>query len=199
MSRGGRRNRGSSLSRPAVGRGCQYRPEPETATLVGDRSTTNLPESLNPTSATLPDHVIADMVTADPFNADTVVSAEPHGSEPLGADALMTVDGLSPATLDRVADIVDRARERNLDRAEELAGWVMAAEQGELTTDGRMVAAEVAHQLAGSAGTFGYQDATEKAREVEAIFTDGETAQWQRASDCIQAVIGELHEAPTQD
>jgi HPt (histidine-containing phosphotransfer) domain-containing protein len=138
------------------------------------------------------------MVSAEPVNTNAVLSAEPNGPETASPDAFASSEGLSPDTLDRVAGIADRARERNLDRAEELAGWVIAAEQGELTIDGRMVAAEVAHQLAGSAGTFGYQDATERAREVEAIFNHGQNAQsWQRASDCIQAVIGELNQPPS--
>lgn len=100
-------------------------------------------------------------------------------------------------TVNRVADIVDRARERNLDRAEELAGWVSAAEHGELTTDGRVVAAEVAHQLAGSAGTFGYQVATERAREIEGIFTDEPNPDcWDRAADCVQDLVRRLNAPP---
>ena len=160
-----------------------------------------------------PTPLTADMVSAEPVNTDAVLSAEPNGTGTAIPGALTpdlltsgvgpvtpAAEGLSPDTLDRVAGIADRARERNLDRAEELAGWVTAAEQGELTTDGRMVAAEVAHQLAGSAGTFGYQSATERAREVEAIFNHGRSAQsWERASDCIQAVIGELNQPRTAD
>lgn len=113
---------------------------------------------------------------------------------PAAATGLLAVDGDAGA---RVADIVDRARERNLDRAEELAGWVSAAEQGELTTDGRLVAAEVAHQLAGSAGTFGYQLATDRAREIENIFTEDQPVDaWERAADCVQDLVRRLHEPP---
>lgn len=129
-------------------------------------------------------------------------AATPAGDRPGGvlAAELAAEPAADQEALHRVADIADRARERNLDRAEELAGWVTAAEQGELTADGRLVAAEVAHQLAGSAGTFGYQRATERARELEALFADADTPQgWQRASDCIRDVIGELADAPSPD
>ena len=131
-------------------------------------------------------------VATDPITEPTAGSI----TEPITelAAELAAEPAADQEALHRVADIADRARERNLDRAEELAGWVSAAEQGELTPDGAMVAAEVAHQLAGSAGTFGYQRATERARELEAIFNDcANTDAWQRASDCIADVIGELN------
>ncbi len=100
----------------------------------------------------------------------------------------------------RVAGIIDRARERNLRRAAELASWVAAGEQGTLTADDRLVAAEVAHQLAGSAGTFGYLTATDIAREVERLFADGEGSDhWTHTAERVRDLVARLREAPEPD
>ncbi|SDT00922.1 Hpt domain-containing protein [Microlunatus soli] len=124
---------------------------------------------------------------------DRPARSEDAEPSPTAAHGLLGTDDAGG----RVADIMDRARERNLGRAEELAGWVKAAEQGELTHDGRLVAAEVAHQLAGSAGTFGYQAATDRAREIEGIFAEEQPAEaWERAADCVQDLVRRLHEPP---
>lgn len=93
----------------------------------------------------------------------------------------------------RVADVADRARQRNLDRAAELAGWIRAAETGALTARDRVEAADVAHQLAGSAGTFGYLVATDLARRIEQCFLNG---QQDAAEDSVAELIRRLHEPP---
>ncbi|QDP95588.1 Hpt domain-containing protein [Microlunatus elymi] len=99
--------------------------------------------------------------------------------------------------LDRVHEIFDRARERNLCRAEELAGWVTAAEQDGLTAADRVVAKDVAHQLAGSAGTFGYQSATEVARKIERLFADGDGSHcWATARDHVRDLMRKLQDPP---
>ncbi|HEY9291200.1 MAG TPA: Hpt domain-containing protein [Microlunatus sp.] len=110
----------------------------------------------------------------------------------------------TPATeenaLDRVAGIFDRARERNLGRAHELAGWVKVAEERRLTATDRAEAKEVAHQLAGSAGTFGYQAATELAREIEKLFSDGDGASsWASARAHVRELVQHLHQPPETD
>jgi predicted SpoU family rRNA methylase len=100
----------------------------------------------------------------------------------------------------RVAGIIDRARERNLDRAAELGSWVVAAQQGRLSAQDRSVAAEVAHQLAGSAGTFGYLTATDIARELEGLFAEGGgAAHWTHTGARVQELVSRLREAPESD
>jgi HPt (histidine-containing phosphotransfer) domain-containing protein len=97
----------------------------------------------------------------------------------------------------RVADIADRARERNLGRADELAAWASIGEQGELSSEQRGEAAEIAHQLAGSAGTFGYLAATDVAREVEKLFSEADGAEsWNRLTECVRDLVRRLREPP---
>ena len=99
--------------------------------------------------------------------------------------------------LERVHEIFARARERNLGRANELAGWVTLGEERRLTPDDRAEAKEVAHQLAGSAGTFGYQAATELAREIEQLFAEGDGPTcWARARDHVRELVRHLHHPP---
>jgi hypothetical protein len=103
----------------------------------------------------------------------------------------------SEAALSRVADIADRARERNLDRAGELAAWATIGREGRISAEQRGEAAEVAHQLAGSAGTFGYQAATDVAREVERLFGEADGAEaWSRLTDCVHDLVRRLREPP---
>ena len=102
--------------------------------------------------------------------------------------------------LNRVADIADRARQRNLDRAVELADFVRAAEHGDLSREDCEEAADVAHQLAGSAGTFGYLAATELARRIERTFLDGEQdGDEDNAQEHVQELIQRLHQPPDVD
>lgn len=104
------------------------------------------------------------------------------------------------STRSKVAGIVHRARERNLGRAAELACWVDVARGGRLSSENRAAAAEIAHQLAGSAGTFGYRAATDIARVVEGLFVEGDGEQhWARTRECILELTTRLHEAPEID
>jgi HPt (histidine-containing phosphotransfer) domain-containing protein len=105
--------------------------------------------------------------------------------------------------LNRVADIADRARQRNLDRAVELADFVRAAEHGDLSPEDCEEAADVAHQLAGSAGTFGYLVATELARRIERTFLEGEPDGGddvqESVQESVQELIQRLHQPPDVD
>lgn len=106
-------------------------------------------------------------------------------------------DDLDDDTLSRVADIADRARERNLDRAGELATLASIGKQGSISVEQRGEAVEVAHQLAGSAGTFGYLAATEIAREVETLFAEADEAEsWNRLTECVRDLVSQLHDPP---
>lgn len=106
-------------------------------------------------------------------------------------------EDLGEEAMSRVADIADRARARNLDRADELATWASIAEQGSLSVEQRTEAAKVAHKVAGSAGTFGYRTATEIAREVEKLFSEADGAEaWNRLTDCVRDLVRRLQDPP---
>lgn len=62
-----------------------------------------------------------------------------------------------------------RARRSNLARVAQLEAALHAAGEGRLDPDGRRQAAEVAHQVLGSAGTFGYSRASELAGRIEQL------------------------------
>ena len=99
--------------------------------------------------------------------------------------------------LSLVADIADRARERNLDRVGELAAWAKIGTRGAISVEQRGEAAEIAHQLAGSAGTFGYLGATDVAREVEQLFAEANGPEaWTRLSECVRDLLRHLREPP---
>ena len=103
----------------------------------------------------------------------------------------------SEDALSLVAGIADRARERNLDRAGELATWASIGEQGAISVEQRGEAAEIAHQLAGSAGTFGYLGATDVAREVERLFAEANGPEaWTRLTECVRDLLRHLREPP---
>jgi HPt (histidine-containing phosphotransfer) domain-containing protein len=66
--------------------------------------------------------------------------------------------------------IATHALKSNLARIDRLEGAVLAAGSGTLGDEERSEAAHVAHQLVGSAGTFGYSRVSRLARELEAFF-----------------------------
>ncbi len=72
-----------------------------------------------------------------------------------------------------VRTIGRRARRTNLSRAAQLCTALSQADAGELGPVARDQAAELAHQLVGSAGTFGFGAASELAGQLEAFFVAG--------------------------
>ena len=64
------------------------------------------------------------------------------------------------------------AHAANLDRSARLRATFEVAANGSLTDSERQAAAEAAHQLVGSAGTFGFPTASELAAELETFFAD---------------------------
>lgn len=66
-----------------------------------------------------------------------------------------------------LARIAGEARQTNLRRADHLQEALGRLSEGRLDEEGRQQAVRAAHQLAGSAGTFGHQRASELARRVE--------------------------------
>lgn len=73
-----------------------------------------------------------------------------------------------------VRSIGDHARTVNLSRAAGLSTAIDQAGSGQLADSERFAAAEVAHQLVGSAGTFGFSGASALAAELEHFFTDAD-------------------------
>jgi HPt (histidine-containing phosphotransfer) domain-containing protein len=63
-----------------------------------------------------------------------------------------------------------RARATNQTRLEQLVGSLAAAGAGSLDDAGRRHATDLAHQIIGSAGTFGFAEASRIAVELEAFF-----------------------------
>lgn len=89
--------------------------------------------------------------------------------------------------------ITVRAWQTNRARAAELAG--LAADwrrSGVLTAEGRARARAVAHSIRGSAGTFGYPDASLAAEELEAtldaVAADG-------SPNLVEALVDRIHAA----
>ncbi|SEQ09720.1 hypothetical protein [Microlunatus flavus] len=82
-----------------------------------------------------------------------------------------------------LASFGQRAREVNLSRVGRLSELFDRADAGRLDEDGRREAENLAHQLVGSAGTFGQAGASLEAVEVERYFavTD-EGAAWSAAA-----------------
>ena len=68
--------------------------------------------------------------------------------------------------------IAARALQSNVQRLTVLDGAVRAAGLGSLAEEERSAASDVAHQLVGSAGTFGYRQVSELARGLERFFRD---------------------------
>ena len=74
-----------------------------------------------------------------------------------------------PAALlkQRMRTIADQAHRSNVARAEQLGAAVERLASGDLDPEARAEAAQVAHKLAGSSGTFGYHRVSEFARRME--------------------------------
>jgi len=83
--------------------------------------------------------------------------------------------------------IAARALQSNLRRVDALADAVRQDADGALSPSDREAAAATAHQLVGSAGTFGFVSVSAQARQLERFFT----------SDAAQAVAETDREAAT--
>ncbi len=98
-----------------------------------------------------------------------------------------------------VRAIGEHARRANLDRAAQLAEALSSAGTGRLDRAGRVAAADVAHQLVGSAGTFGFRDVSQIAVELEQFFTagvDGDERQLADARDQLRMIEEQLAARP---
>lgn len=91
------------------------------------------------------------------------------------ADALATRPEAQGDDLDGIVRTLgDHARTVNLARATGLAGALDQLAGAGLSGPERDTAAELAHQLIGSAGTFGFAEASRLAAHLEQFFLDGD-------------------------
>jgi HPt (histidine-containing phosphotransfer) domain-containing protein len=95
--------------------------------------------------------------------ADGLGQQEPGGSRP---------DGQRPEVSIMHA-IAARAWRANVARLGQLDEALQRATAGTLALEGSAAAAQIAHQLVGSAGTFGYPRVSELGRRVELWFAAG--------------------------
>jgi HPt (histidine-containing phosphotransfer) domain-containing protein len=116
-----------------------------------------------------------------------------------------TSDGAAPDPMARaqaaMQQIGDRALESNLRRLVELDEAVQSARHGNLTEDQCSAAVDVAHQLVGSAGTFGYAEVSRLARQLEHFFQDRDFAEptVTLAVDWLESVRQHLAAGPDDD
>ena len=91
-----------------------------------------------------------------------------------------------------MASFHDRARVTNLARAEVIADALDRLRGGVLTEDGRSTARRAAHSLVGSAGTFGFGEASQLGRALEALLdeADGASDRQRRAERGLELVEG---------
>jgi len=98
-----------------------------------------------------------------------------------------------------VESIGDHARSVNLDRADRLNQALAAVADGSEEEMTRRQAAEIAHQLVGSAGTFGFSGASQLAGEIGRYFVEGDLAdpnQLATARDQVRRLREELATGP---
>ncbi len=124
------------------------------------------------------------------------VPAAPADRPPTPPVAAEAADRPGPgADLDgAVRSIGVQALKANLRRARDLDEAVRLATRGELADDRRMIAVKVAHQLDGSAGTFGFPGASDRAGELERFFGQAvfDQTQLRRATGQVTALFAEL-------
>ena len=84
----------------------------------------------------------------------------------------MEADPPSKRMASVLSAIAAQARRTNLVRAAEIGTALDRASAGELDAAGRAAAERTAHQLAGSAGTFGFVEVSRLARSLERFFVE---------------------------
>ncbi|HEY5821205.1 MAG TPA: Hpt domain-containing protein [Propionibacteriaceae bacterium] len=115
---------------------------------------------------------------------------EPPSSAP-SPDDVDALDGV-------VRSIGDHARTVNLARAAGLGEALDDAAGGRLHDGRRRAAAELAHQLVGSAGTFGFAGVSDLAAQLERFFADGvyDATQLETARAQLGALFTQLQSDP---
>jgi HPt (histidine-containing phosphotransfer) domain-containing protein len=97
-----------------------------------------------------------------------------------------------------IRSIGEHALKMNLARAGELTEALALAAAGQLDDDRRMAAIAAAHQLVGSAGTFGFPGASDLAAELERFFVRAvfEEPQLMAATAQLTALFADLATEP---
>jgi HPt (histidine-containing phosphotransfer) domain-containing protein len=136
----------------------------------------------------------ADAADPDPLTASSGKSASDRARTAERAADLAELDGA-------VRSIGTHARTVNLARAADLQEAVRLVAVGELDDVRRAKAVERAHQLAGSAGTFGFPAASDVAYELEHFLTQAafDDQQLERARDHITELLAQLRAEPNYD
>lgn len=104
-----------------------------------------------------------------------------------------------------LSGIAAQARQTNARRIEEIREALHRAESGDLDHDGWAAAERAAHQLAGSAGTFGFEQVSQAARALERLLARSLTAGrlddgvLARAQALLDRAGSELSRGPDQD
>jgi HPt (histidine-containing phosphotransfer) domain-containing protein len=96
------------------------------------------------------------------------------GGEGVTLDEGGADDGAEDRLRAAVESIGGHARSANLDRADRLDQALAAVAAGARDQATRHDASEIAHQLVGSAGTFGFTGASELAGQLERYFAEGD-------------------------
>lgn len=113
-----------------------------------------------------------------------------------------------PSPSDQMATVLSaitaQARRTNVDRAGDLRTAVDRARAGELDAAGWTAAEQTAHQLAGSAGTFGYARVSDLARTVEQLLAGVSGSQngpalLQQVDALLDQVLDQLAREPDAD
>lgn len=119
-------------------------------------------------------------VTRPPQRADVMTGleatstglvADDVASDRAAADPTRVSAGEIDRVLPAMRGLRARARATNLARADQLQSALDRAADGELDEAGRAQAVSVAHQLIGSAGTFGFSDASRRGAELKDFFS----------------------------
>jgi HPt (histidine-containing phosphotransfer) domain-containing protein len=93
----------------------------------------------------------------------------------LGHLTVADAESVDPAerARDLMATIGARARTKNLQRVTDLEEGLRAATPGRWSDEARLQLVDVAHQLVGSAGTFGFASVSAAARDLEVALATG--------------------------
>ena len=99
--------------------------------------------------------------------------------------------------LDALTSFRHRARVTNLARVEVIAEALDSLRRGVLSEEARLTARRAAHTMVGSAGTFGFAEASRLGRTLEAVLdeangTDGTQERAQRGLELVAQLRGAL-------
>jgi len=101
----------------------------------------------------------------------------------------MTSDDLF---IDQLSDIWERTKETTFSRIQDLFDALQTLEKGEISEDSRERSQRTAHKLAGSLGTFGFEEGSRIAQRLEKTFAEMDNVK--TCLDVVRPLILELHQ-----